>query len=170
MKDFEIVPTQRFMLPKGSKGPETVAELKRLAEAAGGLLHPEVVVESARDERSPLHGNFLWDDSEAAQRYRLVQARMLLSISVEYVNDGPKKIPTKVFVSLSTDRHRKGGRGGYRTFIDVMEDPDKKKQLLQDADEAMTHFQEKYKSIGELSRVFLMMKRVKPLLTKKISQ
>jgi hypothetical protein len=37
-----------------------------------------MVVEAARDPNSPLHSAFTWDDAEAAEQYRLAQARVLL--------------------------------------------------------------------------------------------
>lgn len=41
-------------------------------------LTPEIVVEDASDPGSPLHTLFDWDDSSAAHKYRLVQARTLI--------------------------------------------------------------------------------------------
>lgn len=49
----------------------------------GGRLTPEQVVEDARAEDSPLHSHFTWDDAEAAQKYRLNEARALIRIRVE---------------------------------------------------------------------------------------
>ena len=44
----------------------------------GGVLSPANVIEAARDPNSAMHGQFEWDDSEAAQAYRLQQARALI--------------------------------------------------------------------------------------------
>lgn len=41
-------------------------------------LTPSLVVEAATDPKSPLHREFTWDDSEAARKYRLAQARTLI--------------------------------------------------------------------------------------------
>lgn len=54
------------------------AELNRLAKKAKGRITPRDVVEAARSASSPLHGYFEWNDSEAAERYREIQARTLL--------------------------------------------------------------------------------------------
>lgn len=43
-----------------------------------GRLTPELVVRDAEDARSPLHSQFEWDDSKAAEQYRLEQARDLI--------------------------------------------------------------------------------------------
>lgn len=51
-----------------------------------GKLTPEAVVKAAKSMASPLHDCFEWDDSEAASRYRLWQARELIaSIRIEIV-------------------------------------------------------------------------------------
>jgi hypothetical protein len=43
-----------------------------------GRLTPDAIVADAQDEDSPLHECFEWDDSEAAHKFRLTQARGLL--------------------------------------------------------------------------------------------
>lgn len=56
-----------------------VAEaLASLASARDGRLTPGDVVEAARPAESPLHDQFEWDDTAAAERYRLEQARALI--------------------------------------------------------------------------------------------
>ena len=68
--------------------PSVLDELERIAKANGGVLRAEDVVESARNERSPLHASFTWDNDEAAERWRLHQARNLIWVSVQYLNVG----------------------------------------------------------------------------------
>lgn len=48
---------------------------------------PQAVVAAARDEGSPLHKYFLWDDIRAAHAYRLDQARRLIRSVVVEVED-----------------------------------------------------------------------------------
>lgn len=43
-----------------------------------GRLTAHIVLDEARDPAHPLHGRFTWDDSVAAERYRLSQARDLI--------------------------------------------------------------------------------------------
>lgn len=55
----------------------TAIVLDRLAEEHGHLT-PELVVDAARPEHSPLHDLFEWDDSVAGERWRREQARHLI--------------------------------------------------------------------------------------------
>lgn len=47
-----------------------------------GRLTPEAVVEAAKDPDSPGHAYFDWDDGEAAHKWRISQARSILSVKV----------------------------------------------------------------------------------------
>jgi len=55
-----------------------MAELQRMSKTNGGKITPEELVQAARDENSPLHHFFEWDDDKAAEKYRLMQARTLI--------------------------------------------------------------------------------------------
>lgn len=52
--------------------------LELIADRNAGRLTPEDTIEDARDEESPLHPHFTWDDSEAAGKQRLFEARTLI--------------------------------------------------------------------------------------------
>jgi len=43
-----------------------------------GAVTPSLVVEAAKAKDSPLHECFIWDDAQAAQEYRLIQARRVI--------------------------------------------------------------------------------------------
>ena len=53
-------------------------ELERI-ESEHGVIVPEAVVAAARDPGSPLHEHFTWDDSKAAESWRIVEARKLIA-------------------------------------------------------------------------------------------
>ena len=64
-------------------------------------LTPSIVVTVAADPAHPLHERFVWDDSEAARRYRLVQASGLIrsvSVVVEREEDKPP-VRVRAFVA-----------------------------------------------------------------------
>lgn len=134
-----------------------IAELKRIADDNDGLLRPNDIVDAARPKQSPLHSKFEWDDSEAAEKYRLWQARQLISVTVDYFGSDKRGMTTRVFVSLTPDRKY----GGYRSVETIMSDKDQRRQLLEDALKEMELFQKKYADVQELAEVFAAMKRVK---------
>lgn len=142
------------------KNPEVIAALERIAKANHGELRVQDVVKAARPAASPLHSWFNWDDSEAAQQWRLQQARQLLRVTVAYIGDDEESIPIRVFVSLSTDRYN-GKGGGYRVTTAVLSDAERRQQLLDDALEEMKRFRAKYAELKELADVFSAMRRVK---------
>lgn len=125
------------------------AELERLK--SGGVIRPVDVVEAARDEESPLHDWFQWDDDEAAHQFRLLQARNLLRV---YVNVEPSKDsePVRAFVSLTSDRAKEGG--GYRALAEVMGDDAMREQLLRDAFVQFRNMQKRYQHLKQLSKVW----------------
>ena len=52
-----------------------------------------IVLRDAKKARSPLHDHFEWDDGEAAQQYRLNQARYVLRSVVVLRDNGEKPKP-----------------------------------------------------------------------------
>lgn len=134
-----------------------VAELKRIAEEHDGELRAGDVVEAAKPESSPLHSQFDWEDTEAAHKWRLHQARNLIRVTVEYVGGGEDAVPARVFVSLTPDRKD----GFYRATADVMSDVDHRKQLFADAVAEMQRFEKKYSDLKELADVFAAMRRIR---------
>jgi hypothetical protein len=132
-----------------------VEALKQIARRHRGYLRPHDVVEEARDEDSPLHGQFDWDDASAGEKHRLWQARMLIRVKVAYESVGNgEEVAFRVFTSLVSDRQ---AEGGYRVTTNVMADPDLRDELLADALAEMRRFQVKYRHLKELAEVFAAM-------------
>lgn len=131
-------------------------ELDTIRRRHGGLLRPRDVVAFARDPHTALHGRFEWDDSKAAQDYRLWQAREIIQVFVTVVKSGSPAIRT--FVSLRTDRSVEGG--GYRATVDVMSDRQMRKQLLSEALDEAERWQAKYAALRELAPVFRELARI----------
>ena len=66
-------------------------ELTRLYNTYGSL-KPSTVVEEARAESSPLHGDFEWEDGKAAHQHRLHQARTLIRVHFLITDKGRETI------------------------------------------------------------------------------
>lgn len=119
------------------------------------ILKPSTVVEFAKNKKTALHSHFIWDDTEAANRYRLSQASWLLRFHVT-VLEGTRD-PVRCFVSLKSDRG--GEDGSYRLMSRVLSNDDYRAQLLTDAWEDMQVFRNKYKILSELAKVFEAMEK-----------
>ena len=128
--------------------------LKEIARRDGGLLRPASVVDAARDEKSPLHGAFEWDDTEAAQKYRLLQAQSLIrSFKVEIERNG-QTYTVPVFVGVSTDRTGDKADNPYRMLEQVAENPDLMAVAVRDALDQLEALRKRYAHLQELADVW----------------
>lgn len=111
--------------------PEVLEALQKIAENdEDGLIQPQVVVEHAKSINSPLHGYFTWDDTEAAHKYRLWQARQLIALVRVKVIEHPQE---RVFVSVRTKAPDGRERRGYMTVPRAAAEPDLYTQIVADA-------------------------------------
>ena len=128
------------------------AELEKIRKDSGGTLRPVDVVEAARDVKSPLHTRFCWDDTEAAHKYRLVQARQLITEIT--VITTVKHEPVPAYISITVDRRQPGGTIGYRAMSDVVRNKILRRQMVADALNELQVVEKKYQQIQELARIF----------------
>jgi hypothetical protein len=144
------------------KNEDYLRELEEIAAANGGLVRPEAVVEYARNPETALHSWFEWDDSKAAEKYRLHQARMRLRLVLTM---HPKaEIKFRAVVSLKEDRY--SGQG-YRLTLDVMSESERREQILLEALAEFRAVEEKYRQYQELAEIFAAIERSEALLRRK---
>lgn len=111
-----------------------------------GVLHASDVVAWAKENaESALHSAIEWNNKKAADAHRLWQVRQLIQLHVVTEDGAPQ------LVSLSIDR--KVG-GGYRSVSDVVEKPDLRAILLQDALDELERVQAKYQRVEALATVW----------------
>jgi len=132
-------------------------ELEAIRKANHGMISPEKVVEFASDPETALHSKFTWDNSKAAQEYRLWQARTLIRVQVAYLPQSPG-VPVRAFVSLSTERNSK--TGGYRPIQFVLKTKPLREQMLIDALAELEAIRCKYSTLKALAPVFAAMDNV----------
>lgn len=81
-----------------SKGVDPNLAVKEITKAEDiyGKVTPETVLNVAKEEDSPIHSLFQWDDSIAGEKYRLIQARKLINnLEIKIVrNNETVSIPT----------------------------------------------------------------------------
>lgn len=137
---------------------EVSQELERLKNESGGVLLPQKVVEVARKKTNPLHSWFEWNNGEAAEKYRLHQARQLIRLYVAPADTEHGAVKLRGMVSLSVDR--KAG-GGYRTIAEVVSNEELYRNLLTDALAELQVVERKYQRLSELRPVFKEAQKVR---------
>ena len=138
-------------------------------EKEHGCVTKSNFLEASRPEDSPTHKLFEWDDTKAAEKYRLGQSRFYISnlrivveeikadekpISVQsFKSEDGKDVPvtTRAFVSVS-DTQR--GRAEYVNIERALSDEDMRKNVLRNALLELKEFEGKYSRYKELSSIF----------------
>lgn len=121
------------------------------------------LVGDARNPVSPLHQLFNWDDADAAERWRVQEARNLLRdlqvVKVRILNHEPRR-PIRAIVTVASDKSKDGRdaseRGAarpLRPIETVLEDPAMRKQLVRRAFLEALAFKRRYEHIAELCEV-----------------
>lgn len=139
------------------------AELDQIRQKYG-VVAPRMVLNFARDEDTELHDHFNWDDGDAAERYRLLQAGQLIRAYV--VVRSEDQPPIRGLVSLIQDRDYRAkeiGNGPRRHIDDVMDDEDMRANLLETALMELRAFKRKYASLQELSSVWNALEKVEAI-------
>lgn len=128
-----------------------------------GRLDPEIVVQEAANSDSPLHSRFEWDDTEAARKYRNVQAGVLIrQIKITVIRQEPETkeltlTTTREFQSLPSKRSKKGSKesdGSYERVAAIMGDPDKRAEMLATALRELASYRKRYADLTELAGVW----------------
>ena len=132
-------------------------ELEYISSQNNGILRPVDVLEYAKKENTALHGCFEWEDSKAAYEYRLWQARQIIRVHVTVLPGSNE--PVRAYVSLKTDRYAKDG--GYRSINAVLQDESMREQMLSEALEELSVYEDKYKRLSELQPVFHAARKVR---------
>lgn len=125
--------------------------LEKLAMANKKELKPEIIVRAARSEDSPIHECFEWDDSKAAEKYRLEQARKLvnhLEIKIEFKKGERFQ---KAWFSITTNGRN---QRAYNHMNVVFTEKPKRDQVIQQALREIKDWQKRYESYQELAQIF----------------
>lgn len=131
---------------------EKVATHIKNLEAEHGTVTSEIFLESARDESSEMHKLFEWDNSVAAEKYRVMQAaQIIVSIRVTTIDDdGKKSEPSRVFVNVAKEHNR---NCQYVQINTAMEEQNTRDQVLKHALTELSWFRSKYGQLQEMARV-----------------
>ncbi len=133
---------QRFVFRKNSRlsknldAQEIGEELKEIYDREKALT-AEAVVSKAKSLDSSLHGAFTWDNSKAAIKCRLAEARYLIrsidKIEFEYSESGKETVLSQSHEFAFVPSKKKSERGAYHTEATIISDPDKHDRALMQA-------------------------------------
>lgn len=115
----------------------------------GKSVTPQEILEKGRDPKTELHKCFEWDDSKAAEKYRIQQARAIVRCLVIKETDEPKSGKPEVRVFYKTS-----GNDGYKPTTIIMQNRDEYVRLLERAYAELSAFKAKYRILTELDGVF----------------
>jgi len=138
-----------------NKVPAQVAgeEINRLYKE--GKSQPKDIVDASRPEDAPLHPAFEWNDSIAAELYRQTQAREIIRhiVTVEET-EAEEPVFVRAFFKIDPEE------SVYEPTIVIMNDEEKRKQLLALAKKELSAFKAKYNTLKELSEVMSVIDKV----------
>ena len=74
-----------------------------------GDVSAEDVLDAAKKKKSPLHDFFEWDDTVAARKFRLTQARMMVrSVEIVVIDSRGKEVRPRAFLQIPVRDERSG--------------------------------------------------------------
>lgn len=129
--------------------------LKKLKESHG-VLNKRILLDESRDDDALLHDCFEWDDTIAAESYRLDQAQKFISNLVCVVVDdhGVQRNdePVRAFVNIAKQENAE--KGAFVPLIEALSEESTKKIVLENALRELTSLRKKYAALSELATVF----------------
>ena len=116
-------------------------------QSLGENVKPEMIVAAAQDSNSELHKCFEWDDTEAARKYRIIQAGNLVR-NLVIVESKEKSEPQQIRVMYTSQD------GGYKRTKLILHNPDEYEALKNRAMAELRAIKNKYNMILELKEIF----------------
>lgn len=112
-------------------------------------LTPKNLLDANRDENAPLHSEFEWNDTIAAEKYRERQAQHIIAclcVRAETTN-GEKSEPIRAFLKTAPESE-------YQSLEVILQSADSHSAMLAMALKELKAFKRKYNSLAELKPLF----------------
>lgn len=129
---------------------QVAGEMCEALEQSAMGLSPRTLLDANREASAPLHDEFEWNDSEAAERFRLNQAATIIRniVIVRTEQSGTPTPSVRAFVNVRDEAQR-----SYVGIARAMSDEAMKESLMKSAIRDMDAFKNKYHELQELSSV-----------------
>lgn len=133
---------------------KTVGEHIENLQKQNGIVTSESLLDSARPVDSAIHDCYEWDDTVAAEKYRIVQSGNIIKnlVKVSVLDDGKQEKTVRAYVNIAPKDKFTSGK-----FIDVdtaLSNEETRKIVLHKALEELKTFQKKYEDLNEFAKVF----------------
>lgn len=135
---------------------QKAGELFEQLSATEEGLTARTLLDANKPEEAPLHNDYEWNDTIAAEEWRLHQSRHFIN-SIAIV----KSMPDKEEPELVRAFHIVSEAHKYEPIAAIVEEPDKYEILLNNALSELAAFTQKYNTLKELIPVFKAISEVK---------
>lgn len=142
VKSYSFKPGAR--LKTDIKPDALAAELARVREKCG--LSSRTLLEESRPTKAKLHKEFTWDDSKAAESWRLKEAGDILTVVQVTYEVGPEE-PQRAFVI----QERTEEANNYAPVHEVLERQSSRDRLILDLLKDLQIFRRRFALVSELS-------------------
>jgi hypothetical protein len=162
LDSFEILPTIRLWLD----GVNKIVAAKALTriEKKYGHISPEHIIQESRNPKHPFHKLFEWDDTKAAEKYRLLQAKFIQrAIGYILVNKttGERTGPIPAVHLI------KRGEAKYTGMLNALADEPTRADILKKAASELESWKQRYGHLVEFVNVVRAMNVEIPRVKKK---
>ena len=117
-------------------------------QTIGESVTPKQILDYARNPETELHKCFEWDDSIAAEKFRLHQARMVVCHLV-VVDDKSKSEPQKIRIMQKAEEH-------YKPVQLIVRNKTEYESLLERARAELRAFKNRYHTLVELEEILAL--------------
>lgn len=151
---------------------DVIDELLEIQKKKG--LTPEQVVEFARDEDSPLHDLFEWEDSIAGEKWRLQQARVIVNEVKVIIENQEYYAFESVQVQVQSGAKKSGSSEEniteyvreYKPVVEILSNEDLKRQVISSALNHLSYWEKQNAKYSELSPIIKASEKVRKKLDK----
>lgn len=114
----------------------------------GEDVSPAQIVDYARKPNTELHRCFTWNDAEAANKYRIFEARQVVCNLIIRKENGEKQKPTPIRLFHKIEN------GHYKPLTLIVQNEDEYELLLRQCKEALESLKRKYSSLSEYQEIW----------------
>ena len=144
---------------------KVIKEILEVKEKNG--LTAEAIIEQAKKKNNPLHDFFDWDDTKAAHKWRLQQARVLINEVKVVVENKEYYAFENVSIEIEADSEEGTTKKEYFTRSEILNDKEKRAQIVNRAYNYLLYWKEQYQTYTEFEPIVKSIEKVKKSMEEK---